>query len=93
MNEKNKSIYLRVTPQEKEKIQRLARKCGLSLSEYLRQRGLGYAPKELPNDDLFYLCEYLRDFRDSGLSHQSDEAIASLLRTINRELILPGRDV
>ena len=35
MSEKNKSIYLRVTPQEKEKIRRLAKKCGLSLSEYL----------------------------------------------------------
>ena len=93
MSEKNKSIYLRVTPQEKERIQRLAKKCGLSLSEYLRQRGLGYAPKEQPTEDLFDLCEYLRDCRDSGLSHQSDEAVASLLRTINRELILPERDL
>lgn len=93
MSEKNKSIYLRVTPQEKEKIQRLAKKCGLSLSEYLRQRGLGYAPKEQPGEGLYFLCEYLRDCRDSGLSHQNDEAVASLLRSIRQTLVLPERDL
>ena len=93
MSEKNKSIYLRVTPQEKERIHRLAKKCGLSLSEYLRQRGLGYAPKEQPSEDLFDFCEHLRDCLDSGLSHRSDEAVASLLRSIHQTLVLPERDL
>ena len=53
----------------------------------------GYAPKEQPTEDLFALCEYLQDCRDSGLSHRSDEAVASLLRSIRQTLVLPERDL
>ena len=44
---RNKSIYVRVTRREKEKINAKANKCGLSLSEYIRQVCLGYEPKEI----------------------------------------------
>ena len=41
---KENRIAFRVTDQEKKKITVLARKCGLSVSEYVKQRALGYAP-------------------------------------------------
>lgn len=44
---RNKSIYVRVTQKEKIKINAKANKCGLSLSEYIRQVCLGYEPKEI----------------------------------------------
>ena len=44
---RNKSIYVRVTQREKEKISAKANKCGLSLSDYIRQVCLGYEPKEI----------------------------------------------
>ncbi len=44
---RNKSIYVRVTLKEKNKINAKANKCGLSLSEYIRQVCLGYEPKEI----------------------------------------------
>ena len=44
---RNKSIYVRVTQKEKIKINTKANKCGLSLSEYIRQVCLGYEPKEI----------------------------------------------
>lgn len=44
---RNKSIYVRVTQKEKIKINAMANKCGLSLSEYIRQVCLGYEPKEI----------------------------------------------
>lgn len=48
MTEKrNKSIYVRVSEKEKKKLVATAEKCGLTLSGYLRQTGLGYEPKEL----------------------------------------------
>lgn len=48
MTEKrNKSIYVRVTEKEKNKLVTTAKKCGLTLSAYLRQVGLGYEPKEI----------------------------------------------
>ncbi len=44
---RNKSIYVRVTLKEKIKINAKAKKCGFSLSEYIRQVCLGYEPKEI----------------------------------------------
>lgn len=46
-------IDLRLKPAEKAKIQRLAKQCGLSTTEYLVQRALGYAPKEQTPDALY----------------------------------------
>ena len=44
MRNRTVGINIRVTVTEKKKVTMLARKCGLSLSEYLRQRALGYEP-------------------------------------------------
>lgn len=41
-------IAVRVTAKEKEKIQSKARKCGLRTTEYVKQRALGYEPREVP---------------------------------------------
>ena len=45
-------INIRVTPEEKKKIERNARKCRLSVSEYLRQIAMKVEPKELPSEDI-----------------------------------------
>jgi uncharacterized protein (DUF1778 family) len=50
LNDKNARIELRVTQSEKKKIARLAESCGLSQSEYIRQRTLGYAPRTVQPD-------------------------------------------
>ena len=52
-------IAVRVTAKEKEKIQSKARKCGLSTTEYVKQRALGYEPKAVPPDALFICLEKL----------------------------------
>lgn len=92
MNEKSKSIYTRVSPQEKQKIVRIADRCGLSVSEYIRQRCLGYAPRELPTEDLYWNCDYLRDCKENGVG-LDNEAIENLVNDIRTLLILPGRDL
>ena len=43
-------IAVRVTAREKEKMQTKARKCGLSTTEYVKQRALGYEPRGIPPD-------------------------------------------
>jgi len=54
MDEKKiQRLYTRVTSQEKSKIEQLAGKCGLSQSEYLRKRALGFVPKEVPPGAFF----------------------------------------
>ncbi len=88
MKERTRSIYTRTTPAEKQQIEYKARKCGLSVSEYVRQRCLGYAPREIPPDIYYEFCRKLDEARRLG----SGDAILSLLDDIRQELVLPGRD-
>jgi hypothetical protein len=88
VKEKSSSIYTRVTPTEKQRIERTAKKCGLSVSEYIRQRCLGYAPRETPPDAYYELCRKLDYIRELG----NGDAILALLDEMRKELFLPGRD-
>ena len=89
---RTKSIYTRVTPQEKQHIQVKARTCGLSVSEYLRQRALGFAPRAIPPEDLHLLRTELRRLRKAGRSPDADRAIQGVLNEIRDTFILSGRD-
>ena len=53
MRKRSVGINLRVTPEEKRRMAAAARRCGLSLSEYLRQRAVGYEPRWHPPERLF----------------------------------------
>lgn len=50
--QRNLGINIRVTPQEKKKIERNAKKCRLTVSEYLRQLAMTKEPKELPSEKM-----------------------------------------
>ena len=50
--QRNLGINIRVTPYEKKKIERNAKKCRLTVSEYLRQLAINKEPKELPSEEL-----------------------------------------
>ena len=68
MNDKNARIELRVTQSEKKKIARLAESCGLSQSEYVRQRTLGYAPRTVLPDVFFHFYQMLCRLCDEALT-------------------------
>ena len=53
-------INIRVTPEEKKKIERNARKCRLSVSEYLRQIAMKAEPKELPSEKIMQIIMRLQ---------------------------------
>lgn len=96
MNEaKNKNLFIRVSEKEKILIERNAEKCGLSVSEYLRQRALGYMPRAaLPevffsfSDKLDALCIAV----DGKVTADTEEKIITLIDEITSELILPQRE-
>ena len=96
MNEvKNKNLFIRVSQKEKNAIELNAEKCGLSVSEYLRQRALGYMPRTvLPevffsfNDKLDELCVAC----EGKISPDTEEKIIALIDSITEELILPKRE-
>ncbi len=50
--QRNLGINIRVTPAEKKKIESNARKCRLTVSEYLRKIAMKIEPKELPSKEV-----------------------------------------
>ena len=64
MRNRTVGINVRVTVTEKKKVTMLARKCGLSLSEYLRQRALGYEPGGHPPKEVFDVLDKLDEIAE-----------------------------
>ena len=65
MRKRSIGINVRVTVTEKKKVTMLARKCGLSLSEYLRQRALGYEPGGHPPTEVFDVLDKIDEIAES----------------------------
>ena len=92
--EKDKRIELRVTPADKAKIERLAKTCGLSLSEYLQQRALGYAPRAVLPDVFFdfhqTLCRLCDEVADK-VSPETEQRLLEVADAIQQHLLLPAK--
>ena len=88
---KDVRIAVRVTAMEKEKIQAKARKCGLSTTEYVKQRTLGYEPRGIPPDALFLCLEKLGELADKANSPELDVEISTALKEITAAFLLPGK--
>ena len=64
MRKRTQGINVRVPAAEKCKIERSAAGCGLTVSEYLRRRALGYSPKFHPPPELFSALTYMDNLTD-----------------------------
>ena len=84
-------IAVRVTAKEKDKIQSKARKCGLSTTEYVKQRALGYEPRGIPPDALFLCLEKLGKLADKASAPELDKEISDVLKEITAAFLLPGK--
>ena len=85
-------IAFRVTDQEKKRIAVLARKCSLSVSEYVKQRALGYEPQPIIPESVFFLLEKIGQLQDLTASPETDAAICTLLKEISDTLLLPRKE-
>ena len=65
MRKRSVGINVRVSVTEKKKVTMLARKCGLSLSEYLRQRALEYEPGGHPPKEAFDVLDKLDEIAEN----------------------------
>ena len=94
MNDKNARIELRVTQSEKNKIAKLAENCGLSQSEYVRQRTLGYAPRTVQPDVFFdfyqTLCRLCDEVADK-VSSDTEQSLLEVVDEIRQRLLLPEK--
>ena len=64
MRTRSVGLNVRVSPAEKQRIQTAARRCGLTLSEYLRHRALGYAPRFHPPQAFFSYLTWMDNLTD-----------------------------
>ncbi len=85
-------IAFRVTEQEKKRITVLSQKCGLSMSEYVKQRALGYAPQQVLPEVIFPLLEKIGQMQNLSASPETDAAICTLLKEISDTLLLPRKE-
>lgn len=96
MNEvKNKNLFIRVSEKEKKIIERNAERCGLSVSEYLRQRALGYMPKTVLPEVFFSFNDKLDELciaTEGKISPDTEERIIDLIDGITEQLILLKRE-
>ena len=90
--EKYARIDIRAKPKDKEKIQKLAGKCNLSVSEYMVKRALGYEPRAVPPDAFFEFYDRLCQLTNRELSPEIESELLTLIDEIHSELLLPGRE-
>ncbi len=88
MRNRTVGINIRVTVTEKKKVTMLARKCGLSLSEYLRQRALGYEPGGHPPKEVFDMLDKIDEIVES--CSMRDGAAISAHTDRLRDLLIGG---
>lgn len=89
---KDKRISVRVTDKEKQTIQAEAKKCGISTTEYVKQRALGYEPRTVPPDALFALLEKIGNLESKSTSPELNVEISAVLKGIAAALLLPGKE-
>ena len=68
MRKRSVGINVRVSVTEKRKMMLMAKRCGLSLSEYLRQRALGYEPGGHPPKEVFNVLDKLDEIAENSLT-------------------------
>ena len=91
MKDNRKIINIRVTDKEKQTLDGLAAKCGLSLSEYLRKRGLGYEPGPLLDDRFYAVYFKLCDISNLPLQPETEAALTAILNDLQQNLFLPRK--
>ena len=88
MRNRTVGINIRVTVTEKKKVTMLAKKCGLSLSEDLRQRTLGYEPGGHPSKEVFDVLDKLDDIAERCSAREGAAINAQTDRM--RDLLIGG---
>ena len=89
---KETRIAFRLKQKEKQIITAKAKKCGLSTTEYVKQRALGYEPRAVPPDALFKFLEKIGNLEDKSSSPALNAETKKLLTDIANTLLLPGKD-
>ena len=88
MRKRSVGINVRVSVTEKRKMTLMAKRCGLSLSEYLRQRALDYEPSGQPPKEVFDVLDKIDEIAES--CSMRDGAAISAHTDRLRDLLIGG---
>ena len=91
MTEKTEVINTRVSEKEKQTIEQYAAACGLTRSEYLRKRALGYEPRPALGNPFYQLYSKLCGLCNQSMTVETEKALLELITDIRRELMLPHK--
>ena len=94
LKDRKVQLKTRATEKEKLRIENKAKKCGLSVSEYLRKRALGYSPKALLPESFYEFIEKLGVLYEALGTLNSTELQAEVLKLLDEiyaKLLTPGR--
>ena len=95
-NEKERTMRLdlRVSPQEKKKIESTAKKCGISVSEYMRQRALGFSPREIPPVEWYSIMNHLYRINEKldKYSPETEKKLDSLIDDMRLQFLAHGKE-
>ena len=89
MRKRSVGINVRVSVTEKRKMTLMAKRCGLSLSEYLRQRALGHEPGGHPPKEVFDVLDKLDDIAERCSERDETDIIAQTDRL--RKMLIGGK--
>lgn len=83
---RTQGVNIRLTDQEKKRLLRNARRCKLSVSEYIRQLVNDREPIELPSDRFYELCWQMEQQLDADQTDKDRlRQLLGKLRTIYEE--------
>ena len=88
MRKRSVGINVRVSVTEKRKMTLMAKRCGLSLSEYLRQRALGYEPGGHPPTEVFDVLDKLDEIAERCSAQDATDIITQTDHM--RDLLIGG---
>ena len=86
MRKREAGINIRVTENEKRRMELNARRCRLSLSDYLRRLGFGYEVQVIPQKELFRIYKAV-SYLESDADDLSKEQIREQLQDIKAKLL------
>ena len=83
LKERKVQLKMRATEKEKVRIENKDKKCGLSVSEYLRKRALGYSPKALLPESFYEFTEKIGILYEALGTLNSTELQAEVLKLLD----------
>ena len=89
---RNVQMKIRVTPEEKKVFEQAARRCGLTLSQYIRMRLHNQMPRQLPNADYRQVLDALTALYQKNNTPEVQREILDTLLAIQRAVTVPQKE-